>query len=280
MIAHDINQVNGRLTWLIHYHCNFRCPYCFYYEGCGWEILKQRNIYLSPDEWLGHWSRFYKKYGRFVIIITGGEPFIYPDFIKLISKLSDIHFPINISSNASGDLELFVKLIDPQKVSIPLSFHPEFDNLDTFIEKVKLLKDNGFETGANLVAYPPYLKRIPYYVEKLKLIGQELKIIPFRGIFKENAFPWSYSKDEIDIIGIDCNWFNKIRKKGKYCHAGKKTAILLPDGFVARCGQLFYNSILGNFFDPNFRLLNEISLCNVESCPCDEYKIFEEDLEI
>ncbi len=276
MLMDNINQVNGRLTWLIHYYCNYRCPYCFYYEGCGWEILKAHNVYLSPSEWLKHWQRFYAKYGRFAILITGGEPFTYPHFIEIVRELSTIHFPINISSNASGELELFIKLVNPEKVSISLSFHPAFDDLDNFIKKVGLLRDNGFNGCINLLAYPPYLKDIPYYISKFDGIGEKLKIIPFRGIFAQKAYPWSYSENNLDTMGINADWFDKIRKKGKYCQAGEKTAMLLPDGYVVRCGQLFYKFVLGNFFDVNFRLLDNSIPCEIELCPCDEDKIFGE----
>src|SRR3989338_4046204 len=99
-----------RLTWNIHYDCNYRCPYCFF-EG-QWIEYKKRNIYFSVDEWMHCWEKVYDRYGRCFILITGGEPFMYPNFIELVERLSQVHYPINVSTNASKDLEVFVKKID------------------------------------------------------------------------------------------------------------------------------------------------------------------------
>lgn len=266
----DAQKPKIRLTWIIHYACNYRCPYCFYYEGAGWEILKDRNIYFSPDQWLEHWKRIYEKYGRCYIAITGGEPFTYPDFIELISKLSKMHYPINISSNSSGDLDSFVKLVSPERISLSLSFHPEFDRLDIFLERVQFLRKNKFDGCINFLAYPPYFKNIEFYINKFESIGEKIKIIPFRGIYKEIAYPVGYAEAERSLIGLGQEWFNKTRKKGAACYAGKQSGLLLPDGEVSRCGQLWYNCTIGNFFNSDFKLLDQPQACPVEMCPCNE----------
>lgn len=259
-----------RFTWLIHYACNYSCSYCFYYEGSGWEILKERNLYLTTAEWLKHWKNLFDKYGRCAIIITGGEPSIYPDFLNLINELSKIHYPINISSNISNDLDGFVKKIDPQRVSLSASFQPQFEDLDRFLEKLQFLRQHKFDGCVNLVAYPPFLKDIDYYRKRFTAIDKNLEIIPFRGIHKEQAYPWSYSDEELKLIGTKRSWLQRIRKKNKPCSAGKTSVLLLPDGTVVRCGQVFYKHIIGNFFDPDFRLLKQSLPCAAEVCPCDE----------
>ena len=259
-----------RFTWLIHYVCNYLCPYCFYYEGSGWEILKDKNVYLSSEEWFKHWRNIHDKYGQSAIIITGGEPFIYPDFIELIKKISRIHYPINISSNASIDLDPFVRQIDPQRVSLSISFQPQFEKLDRFIDKLVFLRKHKFDGCVNLVAYPPFLKDIDYYKKTLNSIDKNLEIIPFRGIYKEQAYPWSYTDEQLTSIGIKRSWFEKTRKKGASCTAGKNSVLLLPDGTVVRCGQIFYKHVIGNFFDPKFKLLDQALPCDMEVCPCDE----------
>lgn len=259
-----------RFSWIIHYACNYRCPYCFYYEGAGWEILKERNVYLSTDEWLKHWQRIYEKYGRCYIAITGGEPFTYPNFIKLISRLADLHYPLNISTNSSGDFAAFVKWVSPERVSLSLSFHPQYDKLDIFLKRIEFLRKWKFEGCINFVAYPPYLKNIEYYIDKFSSIGERLKIIPFRGIYKEIAYPAGYTEAERSLIGLEQEWFVKIRKKATLCYAGRESGLLLPDGQVSRCGQLWYNCIIGNFFDFDFELLHQAQTCPVEMCPCNE----------
>jgi len=260
------NQV--RFSWNIHYDCNYRCSYCFF-EG-KWNEYKKRNIYLHPEEWMKYWRRVYAKYGRCYILITGGEPFTYPDFIKLVSKLSQIHYPINISSNASRDLESFVRHIDPERVYLSVSFQPEFEKLENFLEKAKFLRRNKFDGCINFVAYPPFLKGIKYYVDKFKSVGEDLKIIPFWGKYNGKEYPYGYTQHEKEIIGIKDDWFNKVRKKGSLCPTGQRSALIFPDGKVARCGQIGERMLIGNFFDPEFRLLDGPLPCDAEACPCDE----------
>ncbi|MDD4909397.1 MAG: radical SAM protein [Candidatus Omnitrophica bacterium] len=266
-----------RFTWNIHYKCNFRCPYCFF-EG-KWEEYGKRSVYLPVDGWMRHWNRIHKLYGPPVIIITGGEPFLYPDFIELIKRLSEISAHINISTNASGDLEGFIRHIDPGKVSLSLSFQPEFEHLDHFLKKVLFVRGSGFDGCINFVAYPPYIKDIPAHIERFNSIGQQLKIIPFWGVYEGREYPHSYSEDEKRIVGADEQWLQKVRRKGSICPAGRKAALIFPDGKVARCGQIGERDLIGSFFDDDFTLHDRPLPCDAEYCPCDEGAVMPEEEE-
>src|SRR5690348_9626851 len=103
-------QPKIRLTWNIHWSCNYRCSYCFF--DAQWGELAKRNVYKTVDEWRIHWSRIHERYGRAYILINGGAPFTYPNFVELIYRLSQIHWPINISTNTSLHLEEFMDRVD------------------------------------------------------------------------------------------------------------------------------------------------------------------------
>lgn len=266
-----------RFTWNMLYDCNYRCSYCFF-EG-KWAEYRKRNVYLSPDEWAEHWGRISDKYGPPYLIITGGEPFIYPNLIEIIKRLSAICYHINISSNSSGDLQQFVKDIDPQKVSLSLSYQPQFDKLEEFIERLLFIRKHSFSGCINFVAYPPFLKDINSYKEKFTSLGESLKIIPFFGEYQGIIYPQGYTQEELKSIGINDNWFKKVRKKSSICPAGQKAALIFPDGKVARCGQIGEDMVLGNFFDSTFRLLDNSLPCEAEFCPCDEGEIAPENNE-
>ena len=267
-------QVQRRFTWNIHYDCNFRCPYCFF-EG-KWIEYKKRSIYLSVDEWMGYWNKIFEAYGRCYILITGGEPFIYPAFIDLIENLSQIHYPINISTNASGDLESFVKKINPKRVSLSVSFQPYFESLESFLEKVRFLRTYTFEGCINLVAYPPFMKDIRFYVDKFDAIEESLKVIPFWGNYQGKEYPFAYTPEEKKLIGVGDSWFKKVKKKDSLCPAGYTSALIFPDGKVARCGQVGERLVIGNFLDTQFSLLDAPMKCDAEFCPCNENELFGE----
>jgi MoaA/NifB/PqqE/SkfB family radical SAM enzyme len=268
----DNSKPRVRFTWNISYDCNYRCSYCFF-QG-KWEEYKSRNIYLSAEEWVKYWGRICQKYGPVNLIITGGEPFIYPDFIGLIKGLSKICFHINISTNASVNLEKFVKEINPENISISLSFQREFDTIDCFIKKVRLVRKHNFKGCLNLVAYPPFLKDLVEDNKRLlSQAGEEFKIVPFFGKYKDVEYPEGYSQQERLLIGIDQTWFNKVKRKGSLCSAGYTSALVFPDGKVARCGQIGEKFLLGNFFDPELKLFDQPTACSAEYCPCQEDSI-------
>jgi molybdenum cofactor biosynthesis enzyme MoaA len=260
-----------RFTWNMLYDCNYRCAYCFF-EG-KWEEYQKRNTYLAVDKLVAHWSRAREKYGPINLIITGGEPFIYPNFIEIIKRLSEICFHINISSNSSGDLNSFVEEISPKNVSLSLSYHPQFDDLETFIKRLLFIRKHQFSGCINLVAYPAFINKIKGYQDKFAAISEPLKTIPFFGEYRGKIYPQSYTTGEQEVIGIDASWFKKVKRQGLMCQAGQKTALVFPDGKVARCGQVGDEFILGNFFDPQFNLSDKKLPCPAEFCPCGEDEI-------
>ncbi len=261
-------------TWDIHYKCNFRCPYCWFYTK--WPDEGRRNIYLSPDEWMKHWRRVYDKYGSIRIEITGGEPFIYPNFIELIKRLSSIH-RVKITTNMSGDIETFVKEIDPQKVNLDLNFHPLFADIDTFIRKALILKKSGFKAGVCYLAYPPQMGKINFYRKYFEENGINFALAAFWGEYRGKTYPDSYTQEEIEFIRPFLGDIDRIvyhlkgeSPRGKLCNAGYKYAVIQADGKVIRCGQL-PDKAISNFLDDNFHLLDRPEPCEADYCPCNEY---------
>lgn len=262
--------------WNIIYSCNYRCSYCFF--NGKWEEYGKRNRILSVSEWLKCWQRIYDNYNRCAILVTGGEPFIYPDFHELIKELAKIHYPINISTNSSGNIESFAGVLkeidvisnkDNKRVSVTLSFHPEYDSLDKVLQKNAILKSYGLDAEfINLVAYPPFLENIDILVKKALTAGDKLKVIPFIGCYEGRQYPDSYDAGEKQVLGIDEKWMENTSKKGKICYAGKKSALIFPDGKVVRCGQIGERFIIGNIFSEDFSLLDKPLGCDVGSCPC------------
>lgn len=256
-----------RFVWNMLYACNFRCPHCFF--AGKWDEYALRDIYLSVPEWMNHWQRIADRYGRVSLILNGGEPFMYPNFVELIAELAKIHYPINVTSNASGDIAAFVRKADPEKVSLSLSFHPPFMSIDTFIEKVQLLRAHSFPVGClNFCAFPGYIDKMEFYIDRAAAAGLQLKVIPYLGEYQGVRYPDGYSPHIKKLLGLDQTWSSNVSRKGSMCKAGYTSALLLPDGKVVRCGQVGERYIIGNFFDPAFRLMDTAMACDAEMCPC------------
>jgi MoaA/NifB/PqqE/SkfB family radical SAM enzyme len=213
-----------------------------------------------------------QQYGRCYIVINGGEPFTYPGFSEIVLRISRLHWPINITTNTSTGLEEFAALADPAKISISLSFHPEYHDIEKFTGTMTRLRQKGFTGCNNIVAYPPFLPRLAAQLKRFEEAGHPVKINPFIGGYQGRNYPESFSPEEKALIGMDKGWGERKRRKHLECGAGHNSALILPDGNVTRCGQAGDGAIFANFFDPDFRLLEAPSPCAEEFCPCDEWK--------
>lgn len=261
-----------RFTWNIHWSCNYRCSYCFFDQH--WAEYGRRNVYKTVEEWDTHWKRIYDRYGRCFLTINGGEPFAYPNFIELIERISRMHWHINITTNTSLRLQEFVDRLDPEKVSLSISFHPQYHPIEEFLARVRFLRENRAAIGCiNFVAWPPFLKHLTEYAEVFRSAGESLKVIPFVGMYGGIEYPGGYSQEQKEILGMKDDWMEHKRHKGMLCTAGYRSALLLPNGKVARCGQIGDRYLIGDFFDPNFKLMDRLMPCDVEFCPCDEWKV-------
>lgn len=263
-----------KFAWDIHYKCNFRCPYCWFYRE--WERLEKRNLYLNPDEWMRHWGRVYDIYGEVKIDIVGGEPFMYPDFKELVKKLSSIH-KVKVTTNLSGDVEAFVKEINPERVELDLNFHILFIDLETVIKKSLILKKAGFKSGVCYLAYPPQMDNIKSLSERFEKAGINFALAAFWGEYNGKDYPYAYTDKEKEMMrpylgSIDrvSYHLNAESPRGKLCNAGHRYADIQADGNVVRCSPLAHKSI-GNITDEGFRLLDNANPCEADICPCNEY---------
>ncbi|MBN1823125.1 MAG: radical SAM protein [Endomicrobiales bacterium] len=258
--------------WNIVYSCNFRCPYCFFKDK--WEEYGKRNRFPGVAWWKEFWKGISERYGRCTMVITGGEPFLYPDFIELIKEITKYHHPINISTNGTFDADRVAALLDPAKISMSLSFHPGFNGLKDILAKQRGLKEKGFQMGdINLCCYPPFFERLDEWVSEVRLAGEFLRVIPFVGTYNGKDYPFSYSKEERKVLGMGEVWENNVKRKGKLCKAGMKGALIYPDGKVGRCGQIGERRVLGNIFEKELVLLKEPEVCDAEICPCLESEV-------
>jgi len=261
-------------VWDIHYRCNFRCPFCWFNDK--WEEMDKLNRYKSVEELVSVWRKVYDKYGECHIMITGGEPTLYPNFIELISELSKIH-TIKVTSQLSTDMYTFARKLNPERVELDMNFHPFESKLEPFIRKVLYLKQRGFRGGVCYLAYPPQMGKIFYYKEKFEEKGINFALAAFWGVYQGKRYPESYTEEEKEMmkpfLGDSARVLYHLegkKTKGKLCRAGFSYASIKADGKVTRCGPLSDKPI-GNLFDKDFSLFDKPMPCEAEVCPCDEY---------
>lgn len=86
--------------------CNFSCRMC-YVRKSQKEVMRSPRGPLTLDDWL-HIAREARKAGMLELLLTGGEPLLWPDFWTLYDELVDMGFLVSINTNGS--------LIDDQAI--------------------------------------------------------------------------------------------------------------------------------------------------------------------
>jgi MoaA/NifB/PqqE/SkfB family radical SAM enzyme len=271
--------------WLIHYKCNYRCPYCFFNDY--WDEVNARNVYRPYTDWVKAYKKIADNYGALKLTITGGEPVIFPDFDKLIvelNKFAEVSFDTNLSYDISV-LENLLSKLSPEKIFIGASFHPSHAKLDDFFKKAMLLKDKGFNFRVHYVTYPEHLNEMAKTKDLFISNGIRFTPIPFRGKYNGKEYPFSFTDAEKKIIygitqtihKVDKDWANvqveQVKSRGKLCAAGQKYARVDNDGTVYPCSHDYTKTggkhVLGNIFDADFKLNDKPMLCEQDNCPCE-----------
>lgn len=101
--------------------CNFSCRMC-YVRKTAEEVRNQERQILSAEKWL-EIAEAADREGMLYLLLTGGEPFLYPDFWYLYEELNRMGFIISINTNGSLIDENTVERLlqrPPMKINITL----------------------------------------------------------------------------------------------------------------------------------------------------------------
>ena len=101
--------------------CNFACRMC-YVRKTAREVAESRRPILTLDDWLriAHEAR---EQGMLYLLLTGGEPFLWPHFWELYEALIKMGFLVSINTNGSLIDDKAVerlKRLPPRRVNITL----------------------------------------------------------------------------------------------------------------------------------------------------------------
>lgn len=100
--------------------CNMNCKMCY----VRMSAMQQEAIRAlrSADEWLALGERA-KKEGLLYLLLTGGEPFLHPQFREIITGLHNMGFVISVNSNGTLIDErtvAWLKETPPMRINITL----------------------------------------------------------------------------------------------------------------------------------------------------------------
>lgn len=252
-----------RIVWYPTFRCNYACPYCYEKE---FPQMRER----SWKDWLALFGRQDKS----LIDISGGEPFLFPNFVKLVKKLSKRHSVALTTNFTRPDL---LKQLKKKLYSVSLSYHPHTADWEVFLKRAKEMQKTFPDLSVNVVLYPDVLEKAPRILSDLELYGIRHHAEPY---IYPNA---PYSAEQMRIVSTltgndrQLGWQDPDENAAPVkCNAGIEQQHWLPDGSVFACGtylMLFMldvvkadtNYYLGNVFDSIYKERTEPIEC---SLPC------------
>ena len=282
--------------WELLTTCNFRCPYCFVPLSA---LAAKLTTHGTNAQWVEGFAATRK---RWLLHISGGEPSIYPGFVDLCEKLTQLHY-LSINSNLTHrSIETFAERINPERVQfINASLHyyerSNGHSLDDFINRIHKLRMRRFCVFISSVMTPLLLREFPQISKDFEYHG--LFLIPkvMRGWFQGKIYPGAYSEDEKflireylakaqqDYVSITAemkepptiNMLTDDRLldgpriyRGKLCGSGFNFVRIEPNGAVIRCGS---GVELGNILLKTVAFLDYPKPCDTVYCPyfCEKY---------
>ena len=149
-------------TWFIGKRCNYDCSYCasFYHDNYSPHVTKE-SAYNFIDQ-LDIYAQSQKK--KFKMSITGGEPFVNPDFLNILAyaKQKPSLTQLAVVSNGSIPLQIYLKATK-YLTNITISLHLEQSQQVTERTIDNILKLNQIKTlfcNVNLMLLPGKLNQV------------------------------------------------------------------------------------------------------------------------
>jgi len=245
--------------------CNFTCNYCYYQHDSSpvQNPLPAETIRSFLDATGQEWT----------IGLTGGEPFLYPDFVQLCESLTEQHrIALDTNLSLSKPLQEFVERISPERVqdvyaSLHIEEREKRGGIDPFIRNVQLLKNHGFVVKVNYVLHPTLIDRYQRDADTFAKYDIELAPRPFKGTYKGRDYPESYSQRAKNIFAKSSDGGKKMlfNFKGIPCNGGHSFIRMEPDGTIFRCAG--EKTVLGQL-PGEAELYDGPRPCNVSRCPC------------
>ncbi|TMR21974.1 radical SAM protein [Nonomuraea turkmeniaca] len=285
--------------WVLMSTCAYRCAYCF------WDV-DALGAKISTPATVDRLASFFEGTGLvWLLHLTGGEPFMYPGFLRLCQSLTRRHY-ISINTNAdSPRIRAFTETVDPEHVDfVHCGVHEEQRALKSgrgrFIENVMLFKNAGFPVFASVVMDP---RLFPTFGEMWQEYADRgVTLIPkaLRGPYEGRTYPRDYTDDQRRLFlayarraadhyatqfaarkeppsvnpFMDGPLFLHDRPdyRGVMCGAGHRFVRIMPDAAIYRCGPA---DLIGNVAEGWFERREDPSVCVDKECPyfCEKYKI-------
>lgn len=185
-----------QVTWIINNICSNSCSYCLpslfagTNHGYEWKNAKKFVSYILNNYEKSHWS------------ISGGEPTMSPFFKELVQMIDKSGNTVGMTTNGVKPTRYLVD-IAPYMNYITYSYHPQFSNDDSIIEK--LLATNYYTNASVRVMIPankPLWDKSIKFIERLRKIQaisyESVKVLKYEDKSGPIAFEtYNYTDEQL-----------------------------------------------------------------------------------
>lgn len=165
--------------------CNMDCEMC--YVRLDASRMQTLGGLRSIDQWL-HLAQQVKQAGTLFLLLTGGEPFLYPGFCELYQELKKMGFIITINTNATLLNEKILHVLaqdKPRRVNVTLygASNETYAKLchhnkgfDQTISAIKQLQSHHIDVKLNGSLVPQNMHEYRQMIDMANQLGLYLKI--------------------------------------------------------------------------------------------------------
>ena len=160
------------VSWLLGRYCNYNCSYCWPYARSNTRDYRPLELNLLTMDEIKRQSRE-RGYNSFHFSFSGGEPTVYPDYLKLLTHyVSDTancnYQSVHMTTNMSQGIKWFSRYTETTKdlnrVSVTASWHREQGikqgdlkgHTEQFADKLVFLQENDVQVTVNTVMVPAW----------------------------------------------------------------------------------------------------------------------------
>lgn len=242
--------------------CNYGCDYCPFAkrQQSAAELAVDRQ---SLEQFAG-WIADHPQHEFSLLFTPWGEALIhcwYQQTLAHLSQLPNVR-KVAIQTNLSCSLE-WVQWANPDRLALWATFHPEWSDLDRFLEKCHELCDYGIRYSVGVVGFPRFRPAITALRQRLpqtvylwiNAVKAELpQLAPDDRAFFQSIDP---------LYDLNTHHYPSL---GKSCRAGASVISVDGAGTIRRCH--FIKTAIGNIYDPAFEQVLTEQPCTNETCHC------------
>lgn len=206
------------ITWFIGKRCNYDCSYCpsYSHDNFSPHIDKQKAFHFIDQ--IEKYSQSQKK--TFKVSITGGEPFVHPNFLEILKhiKLKNNLTQLVVNTNGSLPLEVYSESLN-YITNLTISLHLEqSENIidKTIFKIIELSQNKKVWVNVNLMVLPGKLSKIKEIIKIFK--HNDIKFVLVRIDPPVESKEDTIQKGDTErILESEKNYLeNKIKVKTKY----------------------------------------------------------------